>query len=350
MSADQMLKSFGGAEVYYSGKRASPHFASTARVELLKVLLDEIDRGFKAKIQNAAKDWNRTIRDRLAAETGLRMTGTGERQLVKVNVIDGLPSPVDELISEFPNPITWKLILHQKDFESASRCIALTQRELEQIESLLQLPPTEERRKALKLTQSLVTQTILKLGETPLLKKLYAIEMDILGAYHFNAPCITLHWMVIALLSANLGLSVDALTVVTLAHELAHAFTHVGQDIDGVRWPTAGFSKSNLSVLEGLAQYYTEAALRNYAASFPEGLTAFHALREKQSAPYKEYVNWCDKSIPNGEVIRACLLEARQKGEITLKDFQALVTANRARIRAREKQKEQSLFPEPSLK
>jgi hypothetical protein len=39
------------------------------------------------------------------------------------------------------------------------------------------------------------------------------------------------------------------------------------------------------------------------------------------------------------------LLEARQKAEVSLVDFQGLVASNRARIRAREKKQEQSLFP-----
>ncbi len=345
MSNDSKSKAFGSSEVYYSSKRPSSHFASTARVERLKSLLDEIDSAFKTKIHSAAKEWSRTVRERLGSETGLRMTGAGEKQPVKVTVIDGLPGPVDELIAQFPDPVTWKLILHQKELEAGGRSVALMQHELVGIVNLLQLEPTEDREKALKVTEHLLGKIILKIGEIPLLKKLYAIEMDILGAYHFNAHSITLHWMVIALVSANLGISVEALTVVTLTHELAHAFTHVGLDIDGVRWPTTGFSKSNISVLEGLAQYYTEATLRNYAASFPEGLAAFDSLREKQSPPYNEYKNWCAKDAPNGEVIRACLLESRQKGEVSLVDFQGFVTSNRARIRAREKKQEQSLFP-----
>jgi hypothetical protein len=40
------------------------------------------------------------------------------------------------------------------------------------------------------------------------------------------------------------------------------------------------------------------------------------------------------------------LLESRQKFEVSLADFQGLVTSNRARIRAREKKQEQSLFPD----
>src|SRR5208283_1721482 len=128
--SDSKSKVFGGTEVYYSSKRPSPHFASTARVERLRALLNEIDPGFKSKIQNTAKEWNATVRERLRSETGLRMTVAGEKQQVKVTVIDGLPTPVDELVAQFPDPITWKLILHQKDFEASGRSVTLMQKEL----------------------------------------------------------------------------------------------------------------------------------------------------------------------------------------------------------------------------
>ena len=34
------------------------------------------------------------------------------------------------------------------------------------------------------------------------------------------------------------GFDVEALTYVVLAHELAHAYTHLGRDIDGNAWDT----------------------------------------------------------------------------------------------------------------
>ena len=39
--------------------------------------------------------------------------------------------------------------------------------------------------------------------------------------------------MVIGLISGILGVSVEALTIVTLIHELSHAYSHLGYDIDG---------------------------------------------------------------------------------------------------------------------
>jgi hypothetical protein len=47
-------------------------------------------------------------------------------------------------------------------------------------------------------------------------------------------------WGVIGLFSQILGLNPEALTIVVLAHELAHAYTHRTADIDGKFWDSAG--------------------------------------------------------------------------------------------------------------
>ena len=47
-----------------------------------------------------------------------------------------------------------------------------------------------------------------------------------------------------------------------LTHELAHAYTQLGADIDGRRWAAASFAKAETELKEGLAQYYTERVLR----------------------------------------------------------------------------------------
>src|SRR4030095_13125762 len=77
-----------------------------------------------------------------------------------------------------------------------------------------------------------------------LLKWLLAVNEDILGIYRYSAISgrklrngvegeIELYWGIIGLISRLLRCSVEALTVVVLAHELAHAYTHLGYDIDG---------------------------------------------------------------------------------------------------------------------
>jgi hypothetical protein len=95
-----------------------------------------------------------------------------------------------------------------------------------------------------------------------------------LGAYFFRVPEVHLYWMVIGLVAGVLGISVESLTVVVAAHELAHAYTHLGRDIDGKRWDTEEFARADLNIVEGIAQFYTEVVSRKLEPRNPAVLPA----------------------------------------------------------------------------
>jgi hypothetical protein len=89
-----------------------------------------------------------------------------------------------------------------------------------------------------------------KLDDQQAAKKIVSIEEDVLGAYFFRIPEIRIYWIVIGITARVLGVAIDALTIVVLAHELAHAYTHLGRDIDNEQWATAAFSASDLDIVE----------------------------------------------------------------------------------------------------
>ena len=76
----------------------------------------------------------------------------------------------------------------------------------------------------------------------------------------------------------NVGLKV-------LAHEWGHAYTHVGLDIDGTRWPSDGFSETDKAVKEGLAQFCALKVVEDLKWGFPEGLDAYNAILPRQPKP-----------------------------------------------------------------
>jgi hypothetical protein len=57
--------------------------------------------------------------------------------------------------------------------------------------------------------------------------------------------------MSIGLLTATIGVSPESLTAVLAAHELAHAYTHPGRDIDSHAWDIEAFAASDLDLAEG---------------------------------------------------------------------------------------------------
>ena len=91
-----------------------------------------------------------------------------------------------------------------------------------------------------------------------------SVREDFLGIYEYDArglfadeqainrATIRLYWGVIGLVSEWLGCRIEDLAIVVLAHELAHAYTQLGADIDGRRWAAPSFAKAETALKEGL--------------------------------------------------------------------------------------------------
>jgi hypothetical protein len=160
------------------------------------------------------------------------------------------------------------------------------------------------------------------------LDEIWRDPVDCLGAYFFHKPVVEIYWMPIGFAAARYEIDVEALTYVVLAHELAHAYTHLGFDIDGHRWDTDSFARTSGYVVEGLAQYYARAVCRNVAARYPAGLGAFEALLEHQKpGPYADFEDWTRGLRDPGEHMRRAMLECRKQGVREYGRFRELVGA-----------------------
>ena len=142
-----------------------------------------------------------------------------------------------------------------------------------------------------------------------------------------------LFWGVIGLVSRLLGVSVEGLTVKVLAHELAHAYTHVGADADGRRWGTTAFQRTDRALLEGLAQYYTCRVLERLGKLAPGAMDAYEKLLPHQPAIYRTHLSWLEHYSP--EEVRDAMLTVRCRGAGTLSEFQSLLNDARAKRRSR---------------
>ena len=155
------------------------------------------------------------------------------------------------------------------------------------------------------------------------------IREDIFGAYHFagpRSPRIEIYWMAQALFAAAFGVRMEDLTIVTLVHELGHAYTHIGRDIDGAAWRDPGFGQSEADVREGLAQHYTAVITQRMGARAPNAYSAYRTLLKHQSGPYLAQETWFE-SPPSqlGEIVRFAMLQARTRGKVTGADWRALL-------------------------
>lgn len=182
---------------------------------------------------------------------------------------------------------------------------------------------------------------LLKISDTfNLVKELHAVEDDILGQYRWSdkhdrwsmtedrwpskqeqiSASVHLYWGVIGLVARALGVSVEGLTVKVLAHELAHAYTHLGADIDGHRWDNDDFRWTMRAVKEGLAQYYTRQLLTRLRTRIPEAEIAYQTLLPHQPDDYRVQESWIEGGA-TPEHIRLAMVLFRRGRKKTLLEF-----------------------------
>jgi hypothetical protein len=163
------------------------------------------------------------------------------------------------------------------------------------------------------------------------LNTLLSVSEDFLGVYEYeakgqfademvvNRATIRLYWGVIGLVSDWLGCEIEDLTIVVLVHELAHAYTQNGADIEGRRWAATSFARAETGLKEGLAQYYTDRVLRRLERRYGASLKIFLDLLPRQPEPYRAHMPWLQNSSP--EAVRRAMLEVRRWNEGELSDF-----------------------------
>ncbi len=325
---DHGIQTFGADGAYYAitgneleRKLAQPQ---TASMKEFGKWLEKDQKELPKRVERAFKQWNLKIRDQLRVETGLRLSLDHVQQSVPVQVADGFPEPLEFLMKELGQDLfRWQL---------KKPMLLATAKTLEDIEKKKQFldsdiiprstvaTPAADKQQ-IDATSKYVGQIIAALEKEDLNKRLSDINTDCLGAYFFKASKILLYWMAIGFFSRKLNVSPEALTVVTATHELAHAYTHMGFDIDGKRWETDHFAASDLHIVEGLAQYYTHLVCKKLETRYPEALEAYEAFLQMQSGPYLTQLKWERPRMEAGEVVRATMIECRNLGCIPYCEF-----------------------------
>ena len=316
-----MHNAFGDPKHYYSdmGQKTVPPSAHEMAVYNL---LGRVDPELNDTVERACKRWNQILREHLRTETGFRFSFKETQRNIPVRVKDGLPLPLSRVVANF-DQIVWELLMHRRALTETLTGLEIVTRKYNEIEKIISKPSATVEQ--ITHTRNLVREIKQKLDEYKIIEQIMAIKQDTLGAYFFRIPEIQIYWMVIGLLSALLQVSVEGLAVVVLTHELAHAYTHLGYDIDGRDWNTAAFAAADLEIVEGLAQHYTKTICEStLATKFPQASEAYKALVNQQTDPYRIHEQWTDdkNEDKSGEIIRFTMINTRLKNIQNIDDFE----------------------------
>jgi hypothetical protein len=273
-------------------------------------LHDHLPIHARERVERAWKRSTTSVRNRLESETCL-----GRTIAVPVKLVDGLPLVFAELIRQFDDPDLWWLITHRELFSATSKGLLEISNAVTLPRPLLRRAGADDSFRGLLEPVAAVILRLLESKQAEQLdEKLRSIDRDVLGAYFFRRREIQLYWMVIAFYAAILQVSIEDLTFVVLTHELAHAYTHLGGDADRTTWETDDFAATDLRIVEGLAQFYTESVVVDVELdrTQPGARTAFDALLSRQSVPYTIFKGWTDPAEPRrSEIVRTAMIQTR---------------------------------------
>ena len=318
-----MYETFGDPRRYYSESITSENdlndywgWEFENKVRYL-ISADHID--LKKRVEQACKRSNLGIREILRSETALRISQAEHKQTVSYQVVDGIPRPLIDLLSSLPDDRTLLMLLKNKQlFKDSQSCIQLIQDDFFSILRLLGIDDSGQK-SALSSSADLINRIIQRIDGFSLSDLITSIQEDVLGAYFYKIPKIQIYWMPIALFSEIIDVSIEDLSFIVLAHELAHAYTHLGLDIDGRQWKTNAFADADIMIVEGLAQFYTEVVCQKCASSKPTVIETFNKLFNKQSLPYTHFKSWPERNA--AEVVRFSMILTRSNNIRDYCDF-----------------------------
>lgn len=331
----------------------------------LAQLLDRVPPETEREVDAARRRFNPVIREILRKETRLLLNPSGhddeeaaprEAVSIPVRVVPGAPEGALDQPLEGIDELILLLGQHRRMLRSlAAAAVGFHELLSAMAGSPIGKQMIARRADGLPAIRELVAELLARLDAAKPLDVILQFNEDILGVYTYRLPRkdkrafllqepedpmsgeIYLYWGVIGVVAPLMGVSVEALAVKVLAHELAHAYTHLGADIDGHRWPSVGFSEADHELKEGLAQYYALRACQRLQQRIPGALEAYVGLLPHQPDAYRTHVAWL-KDGASPEEIRIAMLEIRRRGDGTLSAFGKSLKVARARLRNHQEQ------------
>ena len=323
------IDAWGDSHRHYSGARSESD--AIHMVDQWERAVERVVPECRAVVERTLKLWNLKVRSQLATEIGFQL----QRRHVRVRVADGLPAPLSGILGGTDG--LELLLLNQallRDVVAGTWFMESVRDRVKASDGTIVGPA---RPRDIRIVRETAEAWLKLIKGHDVGKALRRIDEDVLGAYFYRRGEVKVYWLAVGIFSALHAVPLQALTVVVLAHELAHAYTHLGFDIDGYDWPTERFGSTDIAIIEGLAQFYTEIVCKNLEAQMPEAIQAFRHLMSQQSEIYSTHRAWVrEDERDSGEIVRVSLVECRRSGkEMHRDDFAQTVKKRRQEISGR---------------
>lgn len=328
---------FGDSSRYYAAKKIpAPDTEgllsySRANAEVRQAFLMR-HQVLQENVQRTVNSWSSQLRELIRSETGLKFAGGNERHSISVHVVDGLPLPLASAFDEISDPLLWEIVLNNATLKTTLAGLDVVVRNFDDLGKWRQQNPSPITIDELHNTRQLVANLIKWLESQSIKQRFQRIDEDVLGAYFFRKGNIQIYWMAICLIARILDVSVEGLTIAVLAHELVHAYTHVGSDIDGEQWETGAFAEADLKIVEGLAQFYTAVVCKKLEGKLPGLPDAFQQLLSIQSPTYTEFRSWTTENERAGEIVRFSMIGVRKRNVLSYEGFLEEIRRVRERV------------------
>lgn len=314
----------------------------------LKDLIDQLPLDTEDQVKKAKVKHNDRIRASLRHETGLKLSrgesesGNASRTAIPISFKAGVPAE----LAHFTIPDEHRLAVLLSPYRISLQQVSDSSRRISKdLVSTLSVHTRgfnllNGRQRHLEPCWELAEDLLREGDKYDLAKEVLAVEKDILGRYIYRKPnlfsepdcSIELYWGIIGLISSQIGVDIEDLTVVILAHELAHAYTHMGLDIDERNWATESFGSSEIPVVEGLAQHYTMLVTKRISTQAPNALETYRRLLQFQPSSYLVQIPWETAYSP--EHMRLALIRTRRyENGVTLREFEAELKAAKGQLR-----------------
>jgi len=286
------------------------------KYKAIEKLVLSINKKLKDEVINSYKKNNQKIRNALSEKIGFALhyksvvqgdfLESSERVSIPIKVEDYVPTIFLDILQDCDDDLL-ELLLNYNSMVSALNELKF---QLEKYNSFSKFHEDKCSPKEIHSSILHLEKLIHAVDASGIMEKLKRIGPDVFGAYYFYERRVELYWLSIGMYSLIYNTPVDELTIVVLTHELAHGYSHVGFDIDGNDWDTDAFSKTDLKIVEGIAQFYTEMICYDF---FERASKTFNNLLDKQEIQYYDYKNWFEPHEENKyEKMRSTIRKVRK--------------------------------------